>query len=182
MMDPLQRQPRGFTLIEILTVVVILGIAAAVVIPNLGTRDDLNAAAAARMVMADLIYAQSQAITNQQTTYVRFTTTGSGTYCLVTAAPATGSTLTYMTNPVTQSNYVETFGTPGTNGLGSSSLTSASFDGQTVLAFDELGTPLSYNPATNSSSAMVNGSVVVTSGTFPLTITIEAYTGALSVN
>ena len=36
---------RGFTLVEILVVVIILGIASAVIVPNLGTRNDLNVAA-----------------------------------------------------------------------------------------------------------------------------------------
>ena len=53
---------RGFTLVEILCVVVILGIASAIIIPQLGTHDDMKVAAAARTVMADLIYAQNTAI------------------------------------------------------------------------------------------------------------------------
>lgn len=50
-------QRRAFTLIEILVVVVIIGIGAAVIVPNLGTRNDLMAQAATRVLMADLIYA-----------------------------------------------------------------------------------------------------------------------------
>ena len=64
----------GFTLIEILVVVIILGIASAVIIPQLGSRDDINAAAAARLVMADIIYAQNSAIVQQKKFYVDFRT------------------------------------------------------------------------------------------------------------
>src|SRR6476661_4283988 len=63
---------RGFTLVEILAVLVIIGIASAIVIPQLATRDDLRAAAAARILVADLIYAQNMAISQQRPIYVRF--------------------------------------------------------------------------------------------------------------
>src|SRR5690242_16864757 len=76
----------GFTLVEILVVVVILGIAAAVIVPNMGTRSDLKAAAAARMIMADLIYAQNRAISTQTKHYVTFDTSASPqTYRIVTS-------------------------------------------------------------------------------------------------
>ena len=64
-----RRHDGGFTLVEILMVVVILGIAAACVVPQLSSRDDLKTAAAARVVMADLIYAQNRAIAVQQTVH-----------------------------------------------------------------------------------------------------------------
>src|SRR4051812_15921681 len=60
----------GFTLVEILMVVIILGIASAVVVPNLGQRNDLVAAAAARAVVADIMYAQNRAILAQSMRYV----------------------------------------------------------------------------------------------------------------
>src|SRR3954452_15878826 len=66
------RRGRGFTLVEILMVVLILGIASAIIIPGLGSRDDLRCAAAARVVMSDLIYAQNRAIALQKKHYVRF--------------------------------------------------------------------------------------------------------------
>jgi prepilin-type N-terminal cleavage/methylation domain-containing protein len=177
----LRHAHKGFTLIEILTVVVVIGIAAALVVPHLGTSNDQSVAAAARIVMADLIYAQNQAITTQQTIYVQFNT-ATGTYALMSGPPV--SPIPYLTNPITTSNYIETFGSGGSNGLSNSTLTSASFDSYTVLAFDELGTPMEYSASLNGGVpvAMTTGSIVLTSGTFSLTISIEAYTGALSVN
>src|SRR5687768_3580673 len=63
---------RGFTLVEILAVIVILGIASAIIIPQIGTRDDMRARAAARNLVADLIYAQNLAISSGKVVYVRF--------------------------------------------------------------------------------------------------------------
>src|SRR5580765_4149772 len=100
------RAPRAraaFTLVEILAVVVILGIASAIIIPNMGTRDDLRTAAAARTLVADLIYAQNQAITSGKMVYVRFDT-ANNKYTLLTTANSGGDVA--MTNPITQTTYV----------------------------------------------------------------------------
>ena len=63
---------RAFTLIEVLMVVLIMGIAAAVVIPNAINTSDLQAVSAARMVATDLQYAQDTAITTQTPVTVTF--------------------------------------------------------------------------------------------------------------
>src|SRR5256885_4391767 len=87
----------AFTLVEILVVVIILGIASAVIVPNLGTRYDLNVAAAARVVMADLMYAQNRAIVTQSMQYVPFDTAGQK-YSLLSSKP-NASPLVYLQNP-----------------------------------------------------------------------------------
>src|SRR5688572_29485607 len=71
-MSPGPRKLTAFTLVEILVVVLILGIVATIIIPGIGNRDDLRAASIARAMMADLTYAQGQAITLQRPQYVRF--------------------------------------------------------------------------------------------------------------
>ena len=48
------RARRGFTLVEILTVVLILGIASAIIAPQIGSRGDLKVRAAARVLVSDL--------------------------------------------------------------------------------------------------------------------------------
>src|SRR5712672_1322589 len=63
---------KGFTLVEILGGGLILGIAGAIIVPSIGSRNDLKAAAAARVIMADLIYTQNLAITSQGNRYVKF--------------------------------------------------------------------------------------------------------------
>src|SRR4051812_24800357 len=98
---------RGFTLVEILAVVVIIGIASAIVIPQIGSRDDLKGAAAARVLVADLIYAQNLAVATQSTTYVKFDT-ANNKYSLLTVANSGGDT--FAKHPLTQQNYTVTFG------------------------------------------------------------------------
>src|SRR5687767_3290316 len=81
---------RGFTLVEILMVVLIIGIASAIIIPQMGTRDDMRATAAARTLISDLVYAQSLAISSGSYVYVKFDTANNRYTLLSTAAPSGG--------------------------------------------------------------------------------------------
>jgi prepilin-type N-terminal cleavage/methylation domain-containing protein len=174
-----RRDRRGFTLIEILAVVVILGIASALVIPQLGMRNDQYCQAASRVVMADLIYAQNYAIVNQSMTYVQFTANGQ-TMTLYSASPST-IPAPYLTNPVSLTNYTRTFNSSSTPQLQNVTLGTVSFDGQTTVAFDELGAPYSWTSSTNSTAGFVNtGTIKLTSGTYSMTVSIEPYTANLT--
>src|SRR5438067_9722696 len=100
---------RAFTLIEMLAVIVIMGIAAGIVIPQIGSRDDLRTASAAREVMADLIYAQNRAISTQLKHYVHF---DGNTYTLYTRTDDSLE-LSAITHPLTKAPYVQTFAIKG---------------------------------------------------------------------
>ncbi len=56
---------RGYTLVEVLIVVTIIGLAAAVVVPQMLAASSLGVQAAARTLIADLLYAQNEAIAQQ---------------------------------------------------------------------------------------------------------------------
>jgi prepilin-type N-terminal cleavage/methylation domain-containing protein len=176
----------GFTLVEILAVVVILGIASAVIIPQIGTRDDMRTAAAARTLVADLIYAQNYAITSGTMTYVKFDTANKR-YSLLSTANSGGDV--YVQHPITQANYVTQFGS-SVKGFETVAINSASFTGSdaanysnlSTLAFDELGAPYVFNYASNTTNDMSTGSIVLKAGTFTTTITVSAATGEISVN
>lgn len=170
------RAASGFTLVEILMVVVILGIASAVIVPQLGSRDDLRAAAAARLVMSDLTYAQNRAIAQQKKHYVRFF----GQQYSVCDSAA----LTAIDHPLkpAQSNgkYTITFGAGGTNGLEQSGLGTIDFASQTIIGFNDLGEPFAFDGVTET-PLTVSGTIIVQSGGNSLTIQIEPFTGEASV-
>jgi type II secretion system protein H len=181
---PLRRRRGGFTLVEILAVVMILGIASAIIIPNLGTRDDMRAAAAARVLVADLIYAQNQAITTGRKIYVRFDVTNNR-YSLCSAVASGGDTL--LTHPMTQSSYTQQFGatSPGWEAI---TVQSAVMNGvdpvyrpEFTVAFDEIGAPFVYCYDLNDTNDLNDGSIVLRAGQFTTTVSISPATGEITV-
>jgi prepilin-type N-terminal cleavage/methylation domain-containing protein len=169
----------GFTLVEILVVVIILGIAGAIIVPSLGTRDDLRAAAACRVIMADLIYTQNLAITNQGNRYIAFDVAGQQ----YRVTDATGGTIDH---PVDHVAYVQKFSsTTGGRNLKDMKLSSAKFIGisgteYATIGFDELGTPLVYTGL--GTETLTSGSILIDAGKHRLKVDIEPYTGQITVN
>ena len=176
----------GFTLVEILMVVVIIGIASAIIIPQIGTRDDMRATAAARTLVSDLVYAQSLAISSGSYVYIKFDT-GSNRYTLLsTAAPSGGDVA--LTHPITQSSYIQQFGST-TKDWQNVSIQSAALNGvstdyrpEFTLAFDEIGSPYVYCYDLNDKNELNDGSIVLKAGDFTKTVTVSPATGEITVN
>lgn len=167
----------AFTFVEVLAVVVILGIATAIVLPQITQRDDLNAGSAARNVMADLLYAQNRAIAMQSMHYVTFDTVNQQYTLYSSMSPPT-----VLQHPVNLNPYVMTFGKNGPNNISSVvTLGSANFNGQTTIAFDETGVPYSYNAGT-ATPLSGTGTITLDCGTYSLTISVVQDTGEISVN
>ena len=147
-----KRKHAAFTLVEILMVVVILGIVAAIIIPQLGTRDDLRLAAAARGIIADLTYAQSQAIATQTKQYVVF---GQTQYTL---KKQSGASLVTLSHPVNPGNFVVDYASGALNGI---VIAECDFDGQLTIGFDELGSPTAYNTSTQAISTLSSAGTIL---------------------
>jgi prepilin-type N-terminal cleavage/methylation domain-containing protein len=178
----------AFTLVEILTVVIILGISAAIIIPSVGNRDDMRVASAARLLMADLIYAQNKAIATQTPYYVWFDTTNKR-YSIHDTAPTATTTATdaidHPLHPTTFSGkYVTAYGVVNSQ-LAAISMGTVDFAGKQILKFDELGVPWGYDVPTATPTQLTGasvGKVSLNCGSFTLTVTIEPYTGEMTVN
>lgn len=163
----------GFTLIEVLIVMAIIGISAAMVLPMLGSRNDLNVSAAARKVVADIAWAQNMAIATQSRWHVRFSDSG------YNVAREQDGVLTIVEHPVDQSPLSVIFGVaspePVLRGV---VLGDVEFDESTHLVFDQLGTPRAGDDANTLGEV---GTVVLQAGTRIITIRVQPLTGEISV-
>jgi Tfp pilus assembly protein FimT len=112
-------------------VLIIIGIVAAVVIPNAISTSSFQATSAARMIATDLQYAQDTAITSQTPITVTFNV-GNESYRLSNASGT-------LIHPITKSVYVTDFG--GLDGFSEVDIVSADFNGAAAVTFDELGAP-----------------------------------------
>lgn len=167
----------GFTLLEMLAVVVILGIAGALVIPAMGTTGVLKVQAAVRTVVADITFAQSDAVAFQEKRAIVFDVPSSS-YRLVEVP---GDVIDPDTNTVydpsrPQGLYIVDF---IGNRFGDARLTGASFDGANVLIFDAMGGPVS-DPGGNTPGS--GGTVTITGSGQVFTVTVDAFTGRTSVS
>ncbi len=153
------RRP-AFTLVELLVVVVILSIAAAMVVPYAIGTSEMSCQAAARRLMADLEYAQSQAIVTQTPVTVTF----DGSANSYTIANQSGT----LIHPITKKDYVVDFDIEETfKGV---TISFVSFDSGTAVSFDALGAP------------SFGGTVDLAAGSWTYRVMVAAVTGRISVS
>lgn len=178
-----RRRTIGYTLIELLIVMAILGISSAILVPHLVNRDSMNVQAAVRLIIGDLSFAQSDALAHQELRRVHFYDDGRG-YCLVRitqaelAQPFNEATADYIQDPLdagTVGNYIVNFLTDTRfHGV---SIQSVSIDGNgRNLHYDSLG-----GTVTNGGGPGTGGSITVVSGTDKYRLDIAPFTGKLTV-
>src|SRR4051812_9044864 len=146
-----------------------MGIASALVVPSLGSTDVLRVQSAVRTIVADINYAQSDALARQRGLAIIFNA-GSNGYSIVEVKGTTLFPATDTIQSVTLSN---------TRRFHDTRLVSATFDnGSNILVFDEMGGPVT---APGSSTPGNGGTIVVSGSQSVFNITVEPYTGRLTV-
>jgi prepilin-type N-terminal cleavage/methylation domain-containing protein len=134
---------RGYTLIEVLVTVTIMGLAAAIVVPHMLRGGTLGVQAGARMIVADTLYAQNEAMAQNSARRVLFDPDGNS-YTVQHYDSDAGAWVADQ-NPVlggnATTNYVIDFDDdPRFRGV---QIVSADFGGETWIEFDDLGNPSS---------------------------------------
>jgi prepilin-type N-terminal cleavage/methylation domain-containing protein len=161
----------GFTLVEILMVLAILGIAVTIVVPMVTDTSGMKVTSAARQIASTLLYAQTASISTQEQYQVVFDTV-SNSY------EVQDSTGTVIMDPVVGSPYQIDY--PNDRRTQNVSLETANFDGSSTVWFDRLGAP--YGGAISASPPPLStGQVVVRVGDKTMTINVEPVTGRITI-
>lgn len=155
----------GFTLVEVLVVVTIIGIASAIVVPHMTSGGQLGVQAAARMVIADIIYAQNEAVAHQVIRCVVFDPEQES--YRVTDAAGTTLSVGWKSGGDVGQNYVVDF--EADDRFSGVQLDNVDFGGAATLEFDDMGSPA------------IGGIVELTSGDFRYRITVAAFTGQVTI-
>lgn len=161
------RHPRGYTLIEVLIVVTIIGIAGSIVVPHMMRSGSMGVQAAVRMIIGDIMIAQNDAIARQAARQVIFSV-DENRYSINDGAG----------NPITASWRGGTSGDGGyevdldlDSRFSGVEIVSADFGGgSTTLQFDAMGGPMS------------GGEIVVEFEAQRYRITVAQFTGRVTVD
>ncbi len=167
---------RAFTLLEMLAVVAILGIAGAMLVPSFSETGVLRVQGAVRTIVGDLTFAQCDAVAFQEKRAVVFDV-ASSTYRVVSVpgdvVDVDTNTMYDPTRP--SGKYQVDF---RDDAFGDSRITAADFDGTNQVIFDAMGGPVADatgNTASQGGHVRVEGSGAI------YDIIVEAFTGRVTV-
>lgn len=164
---------RAYTLVELVLVVAVLGIAGMLLVPNLVDRETFAIQAAARTTVSDIVFAQSDALANQEYRRVQFISAPAGQagyvgFCLLRVTPTTfgypfdADTADYVDDPMASSSddgrYIVDFVADDRfNGVWIESVDLDS--GLDFITFDEFGGSISSSsgaPGTGGTIDLIN--------------------------
>ncbi len=168
---------RGYTLVEMLIVIVILGISGAVVIPHTSQAQVLRIHAAVRTLVSDITFAQTDALAYQQRRAIIFDE-AMNTYTIAEVIVTSGGEVSYL--PLYKGGgpnglYIVDFDLSGFSGA---RMRMPDFDGDAVLIFDEIGAPI-MDGATDDPAGL--GSIYIEGSQQVFRIDVSPFTGQVRV-
>lgn len=166
----------GYTLVEILVVVTILGIAGLVALPALGQTHVLRVQGAIRSVVADITFAQADALAYQEERAIVFVP-AENHYILVEVV---GGVIDAENNAIyspqgPDQRYVVDFDDPRWSGI---QLAEPNFGDEPVLIFDEMGGPIA-SPGSDEPGSGGTVDMIGTDSRFR--VSVQAFTGHVTV-
>lgn len=168
---------RAYTLVEVLVVVTILGIAGMLVIPSLSQADVLRIQGAVRTIVSDLTYAQADALAYQEQRAVVFNDRENYYTLVEVDEGGVDADTNALWNPMgPDQRYVVSLDDAA---FGQSRLTRVAFDDVDYVIFDELGGPVL---APGSDQPGNGGSVDVIGPQARFRIFVAPFTGAVTVS
>lgn len=170
------RKQSGFTLIEIMIVIVILGIAALIMVPLMSNNTFFQLQAAVRDLDSAIQYTQNLAITGQQRYKIVFDL-DANTFVVsdesdemvddparIAPSGTTEPEKYKLRRAYDQEDQYERV-----------TLSAVSFDGESILWFDRLGTPYSGEMA--AMTPLASGEVTLTAGNHSMTVFVSPVSG-----
>ena len=172
-------------------VIAVLGIAGMMLIPNLVDRNTFAIQAASRTIVSDIVFAQSDALANQEYRRVQFIgsevgSTGYTGFCVIRVTPATffnpfdPDAADYVYDPMASASedgrYIVDFGADGR--FGDVKISSVNLDsGMDFITFDEFGGSIS----SSSGAPGTGGSVDLISKGHRYRVHVAPFTGKTTV-
>lgn len=175
----------AYTLLELLIVIAVLGLAGALVVPHLVGRESMNVQAAVRMIISDLSFAQSDALAHQEYRRVYFYDDGHG-YCIVRVTDADfdddfdAASADYIDDPLTSGGTVSQYIVDFAANDRFEGVTIQSIDidsGERAITYDQIG-----GTVRSGGNPGLGGTIVVSSPEDTYTIHVAPFTGKLTVD